>query len=239
MYIAEVLNPKCGFDEVEVGVFKLNAWDLEIEKAEVLSGKNPRKYNPYPHKDRGYLEQVGVYKRNYGAFYNTFWAFPLRGKWFALYSSDYTATRVMSLPDCKDIGGEKPDSFGFCPVDLFVPYLDSDLLVEGVEVDFGFVSGCIWGDDTNWKLRYIDLSNIEKGTISVEERFGYIELPYNQEIKNAVSFCRYEKEHQIIVVNTPMSFLLKYNKDKFGEMDYMYTEVNGYGLNQWKNVEDL
>ena len=31
----------------------------------------------------------------------------MNGKWYALYSKDYTATRVMSLPDCRDLGGEE------------------------------------------------------------------------------------------------------------------------------------
>lgn len=64
--------------------------------------------------------QIGEYRRNY-AFYNTFFAFERAGQWYALYSRDYTATRLMSLPDCKDLGGEEPESFGFCPVDFFVP----------------------------------------------------------------------------------------------------------------------
>jgi hypothetical protein len=68
-------------------------------------------------------KQIGKYKRNYSSFYNTFFPFKseVDGKWYALYSKDYTCTRIMSLPKCKDIGGEKPDGHGFCPTDFFVP----------------------------------------------------------------------------------------------------------------------
>jgi hypothetical protein len=34
------------------------------------------------------------------------------GRWFALYTPDYAATRIMELPSCKDLGTEAP-SHGF------------------------------------------------------------------------------------------------------------------------------
>lgn len=65
---------------------------------------------------------VGSYERNHpGWSEDTFYPFESNGHWHALYSSDYTATRVMSLPTCKDIGGEEPASNGFCPVEFYVP----------------------------------------------------------------------------------------------------------------------
>ena len=66
--------------------------------------------------------EIGAYERNHAGWAEeTFEPFELNGKWYALYSRDYTATRVMSLPDCTDIGGEEPCSSGFCPVEFFVP----------------------------------------------------------------------------------------------------------------------
>jgi hypothetical protein len=66
--------------------------------------------------------EVGNYARNYGTFgVETFEPFEQNGKWYALYSRDYTSTRVMTLPDCQDIGGEEEKSNGFCPVELWVP----------------------------------------------------------------------------------------------------------------------
>lgn len=65
---------------------------------------------------------IGRYERNYPSFgAETFEPFELDGAWYALYSSDYTATRVMSLPDCKDLGGEEPAPNDFCPIELYVP----------------------------------------------------------------------------------------------------------------------
>lgn len=66
--------------------------------------------------------EIGSYHRNYAAFAeHTFEPFELKGSWYALYSRDYTATRVMKLPECQDLGGEEPVAHGFCPVELFVP----------------------------------------------------------------------------------------------------------------------
>jgi len=91
---------------------------------------------------------VGSYLRNYPAFFDTFCPFKKGGKDFALYSPDYTTTRVMSLPSCADLGGEEPATGGFCPVDYFVP-ADPD---TGEAGDLGFVAGCIWGDDTSGRF---------------------------------------------------------------------------------------
>ncbi len=71
--------------------------------------------------DDGHEEQVGEYARNYPALFDTFTHFVKDGRDYALYSPDYTVTRILELPSCKDIGGEHHDSWGFCPMEYFVP----------------------------------------------------------------------------------------------------------------------
>lgn len=189
---------------------------------------------------------IGEYKRNYSSLFNTFFHFLQNGKDFALYSPDYTVTRIMELPSCKDIGGEEPHSAGFCPVDYFIPtYIEQETISEtkgsmgtnkrdvrkarinnpqenalsefvdrtpftnfntGEECEtittyhpltpllyssFGFVAGCIWGDDSSWKIQYLDLSEAKKGIIKRDERFGYIVLPENQSLKEAIDMYDY------------------------------------------------
>jgi hypothetical protein len=155
---------------------------------------------------------IGGYDRNYSAFgEETFEPFELDGKWYALYSKDYTATRVMRLPDCQDIGGEEPDAGGFCPTEFYVPrfrrvvfhwpgkgrsaeYAHFESAAEEPQQTdeeraycyqeygewqsskIGFVSGCLWGDDSSWKLQVIDLARAAEGKLAREERFGYLEL---------------------------------------------------------------
>jgi hypothetical protein len=197
-------------------------------------------------------EQIGEYLRNYGSFFDSFFHFQQNGKDLALYSSDYTATRIMELPSCRDIGGEERSEMGFCPVEYFVPtYLDQEhknrtnnksfspetisvKRVNNPSVDalrefseehtyvngitgqecrdtiffrpltpilyypFGFVAGCIWGDENTWKVQYLDLTQAYEGNLVREERFGYIELPDGLSLKDAIHMddYLYNAEHE-------------------------------------------
>jgi hypothetical protein len=52
--------------------------------------------------------------------------------------------------------------------------------------DHGFVAGCLWGDDTSWKIQYLDLSRAGEGIIRRDDRFGYIELPESVALRDAI-----------------------------------------------------
>jgi hypothetical protein len=189
----------------------------------------------------GLEEQVGEYERNYPSLLRTFAAFRLDGRDLALYSPDYTCTRLLELPSCRDIGGEEPSAGGFCPADFFVPYyIDLEYFVDGrpsrlirrqmpkaeelaprtvpvklpetpthparieqhryVPVGprtfhpFGFVAGCVWGDDSSWKVQYLDLSRAAEGVIVRDDRFGYIELPDGVRLDGAVDLVDYQSD---------------------------------------------
>ncbi len=154
--------------------------------------------------------KIGEYKRNYSSFMKTFYPFKKNGNWYALYSSNYTATRIMSLPDCKDIGGEEKDTWGFCPVEYYIPeynqcsfkYKDTEEKFQCFDfktceecapletqcfTEFGFIAGCVWGDDSSWKIQYLDLSQADKGIIKREDKFGYIELLDSLSLKESIS----------------------------------------------------
>lgn len=189
-------------------------------------------------------EQVGEYQRNYSAFYNTFYPFKHEEKWYALYSHDYTATAIMSLPDCKLVTEEPRNAYGFCPVDYYVPRYTKTLcpaitgeellkypeqnrhwiskdrtdrfydtgndkmgeipyeewaeigdlsnksfqFLPGLYYDLkmGFVAGCVWGDDSSWKVQRLDLSNFLTEGIKRIDSFGYAELALGQSLKEAI-----------------------------------------------------
>jgi hypothetical protein len=185
----------------------------------------------------GKEDQIGEFVRNYPSFFNTFYYFRKDDREYALYSPDYTVTRILELPACKDIGGEEPHTHGFCPTDFYIPsYIEQKFTYgervrtnrvneprpedfmpkttkyypldektgERIEIQaswnivspllyypFGFVAGCIWGDDSTWKIQYLDLSEAEKGIIRRDERFGYIILPRKLSLKDAIDMTDY------------------------------------------------
>ncbi|HEU4833755.1 MAG TPA: hypothetical protein VFS90_05040 [Pyrinomonadaceae bacterium] len=196
--------------------------------------------------DGNHEEQVGEYSRDYPNLLNTFFHCTYGGKDYALYSPQYTVTRIMELPSCRDLGGEEPHSAGFCPVDFYVPrYIDREYTnPEGETVryrvndpgpeylesrvkklyrrdektgqgkfvetpdepigpllyyPFGFVAGCIWGDDSSWKIQFLDLSQIQNGVIKGDARFGYIEMPDGMRLKEAINMgdFRYDLTDEI------------------------------------------
>jgi hypothetical protein len=131
-------------------------------------------------------KQIGEYTRNYPSFaLETFLPFSQGDRDYALYSRDYTSTRVMDLPSCRDIGGEEPNAAGFCPVAYCVPEILTSDNAER-ESTIGLVAGCIWGDDSSWKLQCLDLSEVKRGVLKRDERFGYLELPKEIPLEKAV-----------------------------------------------------
>lgn len=130
--------------------------------------------------------EVASYLRNYAHMYRTFEPFRQGDKMFALVAPHYTCTSVLDLQTGEIIAEEPKDADGFCPVGFYVPdwwdvhdgsiipgseYWDED--DEWPTGEFGFVWGCQWGDDSSWKVQYLDLSNIQSGVIRRDERFGY------------------------------------------------------------------
>lgn len=141
-------------------------------------------------------EAVGEYRRSYYALLQTFHPFVgVDGQVYALYSRDYTATRVMRLPSCEDVGGEEPASYGFCPAEYYVPTDKDNPHIQG---RFGFVSGCEWGDDTSWKIQHLDLSKIAEGILARDDRYGYIEMPEGVMLKECVDCGPREEDHPLI-----------------------------------------
>lgn len=152
-------------------------------------------------------EQVTAYDRNYSSYgVETFAAFERNGNWYALYSPQYTGLKVMELPSGLPLGGEPCDKFGFCPVEVFIPtyrmvsfisddkrYLykeyDSKHWDEAVGpimyADVAFVAGCVWGDDSSWKIEMRDISKAHEGVINKLD-IGYNVMPGQLSLKESV-----------------------------------------------------
>lgn len=133
-------------------------------------------------------EKVAEYERNYSLL-QTFEPFRQRDREFALISRRYTGTAVLDLETGRVVAEEPDSSFGFCPVGFYVPdwwdVHDASIIpgseswnadLEWPSGEFGFVWGCIWGDDSSWKVQHLDLSGARDGVIRRDERFGYVQL---------------------------------------------------------------
>ena len=145
---------------------------------------------------------VAAYDRNY-AMLGTFEPFRQGDRTFALVSPDYTATSVLDLDTGAVVAAETPSPDGFCPVGFYVPdwwdLHDGTVLPgsmswrpedhEWPNGDFGFVWGCVWGDDSSWKVQYLDLTDVAHGVIRRDDRFGYVKLATDAE-REARRFIR-------------------------------------------------
>ncbi|MBY0230252.1 MAG: hypothetical protein K2W96_13295 [Gemmataceae bacterium] len=135
------------------------------------------------------MEKACEYERNYSLL-QTFEPFRQGGKDFALISRGYTRTAVLDLQSGEVVAEEDdPTGFGFCPVGFYVPDwwdVHDGSVIPGSESwsadhewpvgGFGFVWGCIWGDDGSRKVQHLDLSRVQEGAIRRDERFGHVEL---------------------------------------------------------------
>lgn len=143
---------------------------------------------------------IGGYTRNYAAFAaETLYPFSRGNRDYALFSPDYTCTRIMELPSCRDIGGEERSSAGFCPVDYCVP----DIYVSESstrESEIGFVAGCVWGDDSSWKVECLDLKRVTEGVLKRDSRLGYFELPNKINLQDAILGMKETKDGDIVKV---------------------------------------
>ncbi len=134
------------------------------------------------------LERICQYDRRYSMLH-TFEPFRQGDRDLALISRDYTSTDVLDLTTGEVIAEEPKSTGGFCPVGFYVPDwwdLHNERTIPGSKYwgpdlewptgNFGFVWGCHWGDDSSWKVQHLDLSRVQQGVITRDDRFGYVEL---------------------------------------------------------------
>lgn len=75
--------------------------------------------------------------------------------------------------------------------------------------NFGFLCGCHWGDDSSWKIRYIDLSKIPEKSLLITDKFGYWEMPESLSLKQCVNMNAWEPGHDWIALIRSEHFNLK------------------------------
>lgn len=182
---------------------------------------------------------LGGYRRLYSSFgKETFMPFCWQDQWYALYSANYTCTRVLRLnaESIEDWCGEEPAGGGFCPTEFHLPQVfiadigDSTIWClqdagtyatyeafladaddHGGQVQypgFGFLCGCVWGDDSDWKLRYVDYSKVQDKVLVIDERFGYHPLP-GRRLAECVDLTCWEPDFPIIKTSRSEQFCIR------------------------------
>jgi len=73
--------------------------------------------------------------------------------------------------------------------------IESSEFLKSDYCDFAFLCGCVWGDDTSWKIRHIDLSQIPNKILSITEKFGYWEMPNNLKLQQCIRMDGWEPDH--------------------------------------------
>lgn len=156
---------------------------------------------------------VATYERPYPSLMQTFEPFNQWDgeRWWpmAVISDRYTRSAVIDLTSGELLAAEEPTKFGFCPVEFYAPtFCDAfcspddhslctpEALKEWADDyplshycgTWALVAGCIWGDDSSWKVEYLDLSRVREGVLTRSQPFGYHELPDNLSLREAATF---------------------------------------------------
>lgn len=79
------------------------------------------------------------------------------------------------------------------------------------------MAGCVWGDDSSWKIQYLDLSHADEGVIKREERFGYIEMAGALNLDKAVRLEAYGHDGISLAISVQKHFDLASGKDSEAE----------------------
>lgn len=60
------------------------------------------------------------------------------------------------------------------------------------------ISGCIWGDDSSWKIQYLDLSGLPERRFLRDDRFGYFELLDKEQIAACLDMTGWRPDDPVV-----------------------------------------
>lgn len=141
-------------------------------------------------------KNIGKLYRNYPKSNKICQPYLFESNWYILFSEDYNH---LSLYD-ENLNKINQTKSGFCPIEVYVPRFKktdmycnlvadnqenfNDFKEESFYSNFGFISGCHWGDDFSAKIRTLDLSDPE--FFCENEEYGYVQIPYS--LRKSVKF---------------------------------------------------
>lgn len=158
-----------------------------------------------------------------------------------LNAGEIVAEEVLELKTLSN--GKQVYAEGFCPAEFYVPgwwdFFDGSYLninvpnstideltqeitkntAKYISSDFGFVSGCIWGDDWSMKIQYLDLTEIENGIIKRDDRFGYISVSEKLSLKDSIDYEPSIFDNERSTLNIAINVEYNLNTGKASEFD--------------------
>jgi hypothetical protein len=116
---------------------------------------------------------------------------------------EYYIPAYVHVKDSYSIDDEKKEFDSYCvDCDYSEEDLDIEINSSGFikleNCNFGFLCGCVWGDDTSWKMRYMDLSKVPEKILEITDKFGYCELPRELTLRECVHMDSWEPGHSWI-----------------------------------------
>lgn len=75
--------------------------------------------------------------------------------------------------------------------------------------DFGFIAGCVWGDDSSWKIQFVNLKDIANTPMEISEKFGYWEMPKSMKLRDCLDMDGWEPDHPWIRLTKSENFNLE------------------------------
>lgn len=88
--------------------------------------------------------------------------------------ADLDAGRIVATRRDPLLDGEPAPGMSFYPHRFRIFGPEDNPSADGT---WGVMAGCLWGDDDYYKLRHVELSGAQNGSVYEDERYGYLELP--------------------------------------------------------------
>lgn len=179
---------------------------------------------------------IHSYYRTYPCLFRTIDAFRYKNSDYIIFSDFTTALKIISVASKEII---EVSTSGFCPTEVFVPSQEdiTHRITGGQYLPFMLVAGCLWGDDSSWKIQYLSLEDLSR-PLKLEEKFGYLELASGCHLKEdvVVEYCdAFEADGhsfpESIEIHIPMKF--SYYDDEYGKRN------GGYNSHQLKSLNEL
>jgi hypothetical protein len=153
-------------------------------------------------------EVFGEYERDARDMFNTFQ--PFIGpdiRTYALFARKYSVTRVMSLPDCDEVGGDQANAYAnFYPMSYYVPYDPA----RGLDGSSGFVGGRSLGLGRRQSVGLLDLRDVRSVVTNRSTSFVGMSVPIDMSLVDAIDLSDWDLTNRFSRLHEAAAFAVPY-----------------------------